>query len=177
MKKNFLIVMAVCGAVLAVSAVLNSKNYGKAFKPAEGASPADLKKAPDFTLLDINGNERRLSDYKGKVIILDFWATWCPPCKAEVPHFIELHNAYKDRGLEIIGVTLDHNAEKVAQSFAEENGINYVVLLGNRSVTDLYGGIMSIPTTFVIDRDGLIKKRYLGYQDKEVFERDIKELL
>lgn len=133
--------------------------------------------APDFSLLDINGNEITLSNFKGNVVILDFWATWCPPCKAEIPHFIELQNEYRDEGLKIIGVSLDWNAERILGSFAEENGINYTLLIGNDDVTDLYGGIMSIPTTFVIDRDGGIRKRYIGYKEKEVFEKDVKELL
>lgn len=177
MKKNFLIIVLVSAAIVAVFAAVNATNSGRVSKVGEGPSSAGFKKAPDFTLSDINGKKTNLSDYKGKVVILDFWATWCPPCKAEIPHFIALYNEYREEGLEIIGVTLDHNAEEVARTFAEQNGINYTVLLGNRSVSDLYGGIMSIPTTFVIDRDGLIRKKYLGYQDKEVFEKDILELL
>jgi peroxiredoxin len=135
------------------------------------------KPAPDFVLMDISGNETRLSDFKGNVVILDFWATWCPPCRAEIPHFIELYSEYKDDGLAIIGVTMDWNASRQAGPFAAENGINYTVLIGNRETADLYGGIVSIPTTFIIDRDGGLRKKYIGYQDKSVFEKDIKELL
>jgi len=144
---------------------------------ARGSKEETFKQAPDFTLKDISGNERMLSDFSGKVVILDFWATWCPPCKAEIPHFVELYDAHKDEGLEIIGVSLDRNAEKVVGAFAEENKVNYTLLVGDNHVTDLYGGIMSIPTTFVIDRDGRITKRFVGYRDKEVFEEAIKELL
>jgi len=133
--------------------------------------------APDFTLLDINGNDIKLSDFKGQVIILDFWATWCPPCKAEIPHFIELYDEYNSEGLEIIGVSLDWNAQRLLGPFVEENNINYRLLIGDEEVTNLYGGIMSIPTTFIIDRDGGIRNRYIGYRSKEVFEKDIKELL
>lgn len=135
------------------------------------------KQAPEFTLLDIDGNKVSLSDFKGKVVILDFWATWCPPCIAEIPHFIELYDEYKNRGLEVIGISVDWNGQRVVPPFAEESGINYVLLLGDDEVTDLYGGIISIPTTFILDREGSIRKRYMGYRDKEVFERDIKELL
>lgn len=135
------------------------------------------KQAPEFTLLDIDGNKVSLSDFKGKVVILDFWATWCPPCIAEIPHFIELYDEYKNRGLEVIGISVDWNGQRVVPSFAEERGMNYILLLGDDEVTDLYGGIISIPTTFILDREGGIRKRYMGYRDKEVFERDIKELL
>ena len=136
-----------------------------------------IKKAPEFTLLDIDGARTSLSDFKGKVIILDFWATWCPPCKAEIPHFVELYDEYKDKGLEVIGISLDSNPEKALPPFIEEYGINYTMLIGDRDVTDSYGGIMSIPTTFVIDRDGGIRKKYIGYRDKNIFEKDIEELL
>jgi cytochrome c biogenesis protein CcmG/thiol:disulfide interchange protein DsbE len=135
------------------------------------------KTAPDFALMDISGDETRLSDFRGKVVILDFWATWCPPCRAEIPHFIELYSEYKDNGLEIIGVTMDWNASRQAGPFAAENGMNYTVLIGDRKTADLYGGIVSIPTTFIIDREGGLRKKYIGYQDKSVFEKDIKELL
>lgn len=177
MKKKFFIVALSIGLIITIFVV------GKIMRPSKAPvvsiidKKAVFKPAPDFTLFDIHGSERRLKDFKGKVIILDFWATWCPPCKAEIPHFIELYNEYKNEGLEIIGVALDWNAERVVPQFAEEAGMNYTVLLGNRDVTDLYGGIISIPTTFVIDREGGIRKKYIGYRDKEVFEEDIKELL
>ncbi len=136
-----------------------------------------IELAPDFTLKDLSGRNISLSNFEGKVIILDFWASWCPPCREEIPHFIELYNQYKEKGLEIVGVALDAKGIDVVQPFSEGMGINYTVLIGNRAVTDLYGGIFSIPTTYVIDREGGIRKKYIGYRDKEVFEVDIKELI
>lgn len=133
--------------------------------------------APDFTLKDINGNAMSLGDFKGKVVILDFWATWCPPCREEIPHFKELYTQYKEKGLEIIGVALDDGGLQDVKPFAEENGINYPILLGNDKVTRDYGGIKGIPTTFVIDRQGNIIEKFLGYRQKEVFEKIIKKLL
>lgn len=136
-----------------------------------------FKLAPEFSLKDINGAEKKLSDFKDKVVIIDFWATWCPPCREEIPHFIDLYSQYKDQGLEIIGIALDQDGERKVPAFAASNNINYTVLLGGEEVSDLYGGISAIPTTFVLDRDGNIVKKYIGYREKTVFEKDIKELL
>lgn len=175
-KKSFIVVLSI-GLIITIFVVVKvvrlSRTPGVSIKDKK----AVFKPAPDFMLFDIHGSERRLADFKGKVVILDFWATWCPPCKAEIPHFIELYNEYKDEGLEIIGVSLDRNAGRVVGPFTEENGINYTVLLGDRDITDLYGGIISIPTTFIIDREGGIRKKYIGYRDKYEFESAIKELL
>jgi peroxiredoxin len=135
------------------------------------------KKAPEFSLKDINGVERKLSDFRNKVVIIDFWATWCPPCKEEIPHFIDLYSQYKGQGLEIIGIALDQNGANAVKEFTAKNKINYTVLLGNNEVSDLYGGIDAIPTTFILDKDTNIRKKYIGYNEKNVFEKDIKELL
>jgi peroxiredoxin len=139
--------------------------------------PFDIKPAPDFELPDVNGKKVKLSDFKGKVIILNFWATWCPPCRAEIPGFIELYKKYKDKGVEIIGISLDEGGVKDVVPFMKEFGINYHILIGNYKVTQDYGGIRGIPTTFVIDKKGNIRAKYVGYRPKEVFERDIIMLL
>jgi cytochrome c biogenesis protein CcmG/thiol:disulfide interchange protein DsbE len=173
MKKRVFISIIFIFGVIAFFWVSDLAGIRKAKEAKEGV----FAPAPDFTLKDIYGNKKTLSDFKDKVIILDFWATWCPPCREEVPHFIELYDEYKDKGLEIIGVTLERDLEGVVVPFVYERGINYTVLMGDRDVTEAYGGIMSIPTTFIIDREGMIRKRYIGYRDKEVFREDIKELL
>jgi len=141
------------------------------------AKKAGSKTAPEFSLKDLSGAEKKLSDFKGKVLIIDFWATWCPPCRNEIPHFVSLYNQYKSEGLEIIGVALDQNPRNALPGFIKDNGINYTILLGNSKVCDLYGGVSAIPTTFIIDKAGNIVKKYIGYNDKEVFENEIKELL
>ena len=143
-------------------------------------TPKDKKgwgNAPDFTLSKLGGGEFTLSALKGKVIILDFWATRCPPCRREIPDFIHLYKKYKDKGLEIVGVVLDKDKEASVGPFAKKMGINYTTVFGNREVTNKYKGIRYIPTTFIIDRNGNIAKKHVGFVKKEVFEAEIKELL
>jgi len=133
--------------------------------------------APDFTLPELEGNSLTLSDFKGKVIILNFWATWCPPCRREIPDFVELYENYKDKGLLIIGVNLDGGDRSSVKQFSEKYKINYSVVLGNVNVTEDYGGIRAIPTTFIIDREGNIREKYIGYQPGTTFENAVKRLL
>jgi len=133
------------------------------------------KKAVEFTLNDINGNRIALANYNGKVVILDFFADWCPPCRQEIPDFIALEKQYGGQGFSMIGVALvDRNA---AKAFSDKMGINYPILIDDGNVSAAYGPIRSIPTTFVIDKEGKIAKVYIGYRPKDVFEKDIKELL
>ena len=140
-------------------------------------SAAALKTAPDFDLKKLSGGRARLSDYRGKVVILDFWATWCPPCLKEIPDFVELQNKYGDKGLAILGLSLDQDPKRVLAPFVKKYQMNYPVLLTDGKVERIYGGITGIPTTFVIDRKGEIYKRYVGFRSKNVFEEDIKALL
>jgi peroxiredoxin len=140
---------------------------------------ADAKKANlDFTVSDMNGRPVALSSFKGKVIVLDFWATWCPPCKAEIPGFVELQEAYGSQGLQMVGVSVDDPAEKLPP-FATEFKMNYPVLvgLGRDDLQDAYGPMWGIPTTFVISRDGKICRKHSGMVGKEQYEEVIKGLL
>ena len=139
------------------------------------ASPVEKGTAPQFTLSDIHGRSVSLSEYRGKVVILDFWATWCPPCKKEIPDFIALQNQYAMQGLQVIGIGLDEPS-KVA-SFVKQYGINYPVVVGDDAVANLYGGVTGIPTTFIIDKQGKIGKRFEGFTERSVFEAELKKLL
>lgn len=131
--------------------------------------------APDVILRDMDGNTVQLSDFKGKVIILDFFATWCPPCRQEIPDFIALQKEYADQGFAMIGVSLTPSDD--VKPFAEKLGINYTILIGDDKSNAAYGPIRSIPTTFIIDKEFNIAKKYIGFRPKEIFENDIKELL
>jgi thiol-disulfide isomerase/thioredoxin len=144
---------------------------------APAPAPAKVNAAPHFSLMDLKGKKHELKDYLGKVVILDFWATWCGPCRMELPHLKELNKRYKGKGLEIIGVSLDAQGKEVVEPFVKKNEIDFVSLLGNAEVVKAYGNVRAIPTTFLIDRKGIVQKVYKGYQDIAVFEADIQKLL
>lgn len=133
------------------------------------------ERAPEFTLQDMDGNNVNLSDFKGDAVILNFFASWCPPCRQEVPDFVELQNKYGPEGFSIIGISLV-SAEDT-KSFAKKMGVNYPMLIDDSVVSAVYGPIRSIPTTYILDRDHKIVKMYIGGKPKEVFENDIKALL
>jgi thiol-disulfide isomerase/thioredoxin len=137
------------------------------------AKPANL----DFAIKDLEGKDVKLSAYKGKVILLNFWATWCGPCKAEIPGFVELQDKYK-KDLVVIGYSVDDTADK-ARPFMTEYKMNYPVLLGlgREDVQDAYGPIWGIPASFLISKDGKLCKRHMGIAPKETFEKEIKALL
>ena len=143
--------------------------------------------APDFTLADLDGNWVSLSELKGKVVLLNFWGTWCGPCRREIPDFIKLAEKYKKDGLEIVGITLTSGSPENIQSFSDKWGINYTLLTdieGNETqvVTAKYGQvtgqrITGIPTTFIIDREGYIRQRYVGPRSESIFYRDLEPYL
>ena len=110
-------------------------------------------------------------------MILDFWATWCGPCRVEIPHFVRLQSKYRAQGLAIVGLSLDEDGEKSVRPFAEEHDVNYTMLLANKDTANLYGGIVGIPTTFVLDRQGRIVKKFIGVAPPEAFEETVRPLL
>jgi peroxiredoxin len=135
------------------------------------------KHAPDFALKDANGKLVHLTDYQGKVVLLDFWATWCGPCKVEIPWFMEFQRKYKDRGFEVVGVSMDDDGWKTITPYVEQKKINYRVVLGDDKTGDQYGGLEALPTTFVIDRNGRIASIHVGLTDKKDFSDAIEKLL
>jgi peroxiredoxin len=135
------------------------------------------KHAPDFALKDANGKLVHLADYQGKVVLLDFWATWCGPCQEEIPWFTEFQRKYKDRGFEVVGVSMDDDGWKAINPFVARKKINYRVVLGDDKTGDQYGGLEALPTTFVIDRNGRIASVHVGLAGKKDFEDAIEQLL
>jgi thiol-disulfide isomerase/thioredoxin len=132
--------------------------------------------APEFSLPALTGQTLDLSAYRGKVVLLDFWATWCDPCRDKIPHLVELQNKYRDQGLQIIGVSMDDESAPVREFYQRFN-MNYPVAMGNAKTGELYGGVLGLPIAFLIGRDGRIEAKHIGATDISVFEREIKTLL
>jgi peroxiredoxin len=145
----------------------------------QGGSTAAVSQnslAPDFSLIDLDGQNLKLSSYRGKVVILDFWATWCDPCRDEIPHFVEMQNKYRGQGLQIIGVSMDDDPQPV-HDFYSKFKMNYPVVMGNAQTGSLYGGILGLPITFVIGGNGRIVAKHIGATENSVFEKEVEDLL
>ena len=139
--------------------------------------PSHSYQAPDFELSDLNGNPVHLSDFRGKAVVLNFWATWCAPCRREIPWFIEYQREYGPRGLQIIGVSMDDGGRDAIAPFVRRAGINYVVLQCDSQVRALYGGVDELPTSYYISRDGNVLAFVDGVISKSEVENNIKEVL
>ena len=178
---RFLISLA---AALVVAGYLTG--CGSESRSVKAANPVkadkDRKPAPEFALKDADGKTVRLEDYKGKVVLLDFFATWCGPCKIEIPWFMEFERQNKDKGFSVLGVSMDDEGWEVVKPFLTELGVNYRVVIGNDATAQIYGGVDALPTTFLIDRNGKIAAVHIGLTDfgpkgKKVFEDGIAQLL
>lgn len=133
--------------------------------------------APAWELRDLDGEIVRWSDFEGKVVAVNFWATWCPPCRIEIPGFTQLQEEYGDDGFVIVGISLDEAPPSVVAEFSEEMEVNYPVVMGDPAVVAAFGGVRGLPTTFIIDREGMIRSVHTGYLAKNAFGRAIKPLL
>ena len=133
--------------------------------------------APDFTLEKLDGGSIKLSDLRGKAVLLNFWATWCGPCKIETPWLVEMQKEYGSQGLQVIGIAMDDSGKDEIARFAKDMGVNYPVLLGKEAVGDEYGGVPALPESFFIGRDGKIVDRIIGLKGRSEIEDSIKKAL
>jgi thiol-disulfide isomerase/thioredoxin len=146
-------------------------NQAQAFGPAKGSA------APDFELKSLDGKSVQLSSLKGKAVLVNFWATWCEPCKIEMPWLVDLQKKYGPDGLQIVGVAMDDSGEKTISDFARKMQVNYTILLGTEKVADQWGGVDGLPTSFFLDRDGKVVDRAMGLVSESVIEDAIKKSL
>ncbi len=136
-----------------------------------------IGQAPSFTLPDLDGNQVQFSDYSGKIVILNFWASWCVPCRIEIPQLIDLYNRYRDRGVQVLGIAVDPAGPEALRAFSDELNVNYPMLVGDEKTFYEFGGLVGLPTTFVIDQHGTILSRHMGLVDPSIFEKQILVLL
>ena len=163
---------ALLAGLLTVTACQSTGSVAAAVKKEK-----DRRLAPDFTLKDAMGRPVKLSDYKGKVVLLNFWATWCGPCKIEIPWFIEFEQTFKDKGFAVLGVSMDEEGWDIVKPYLERSKINYRVLIGDDMTAQNYGGVDSLPTSFLLDKEGRIASTHIGLVSKSVYQNDINTLL
>jgi peroxiredoxin len=157
---------------------MNKLLVGVCLLPLFVFADTDAKTAPDFSRVDASGHKVQLSKYKGKVVLLDFWATWCTGCKEEIPWFVEFAARYRKNGLAVLGVSMDEDGWKVVKPFlAEKMKIPYPIVIGDDAMAQQFGGIQNMPVTLLIDRQGRIAYSHVGVVDRAKFEGEIQELL
>ena len=174
---HFRLTAAIAAAITAGVFLQGCSRSGSSVDAASAKAERERHQAPDFALKDADGRWVRLSDYRGKVVLLDFWATWCPPCKIEIPWFIDLERKDKDRGLAVLGVSMDDEGWDVVRPFLSQVGVNYPVVIGDDRTAESYGGIDALPTTFLIDRTGRIAAVHVGLASRKDFEDGVERLL
>ena len=167
MRRLVLLIVVIAIAIAVYEA---ARRQGGTHAGAMGAA------APAFSLNDIDGKPLTLANHRGKVVLLNFWATWCTPCRAEIPQFVEFQNKYGPQGLQIIGISMDDDATPV-RAFYQQFKMNYPVAIGTATLADSYGGVLGLPVTFLIGRDGTIAAKYVGATDLAALQKKIEAMV
>lgn len=168
--KHLLILIALIGLVAAMVVGVRHRTLGP--KITSGEHPL----APEFSVRSLDGGTIDLKALHGKVVLINFWATWCEPCRDEIPRFVELQNRYGSKGLQIVGVSMDDDVAPVRR-FSADYKLNYPVALGGAKLGELYGGVLGLPISFLLERDGTIYARHVGAVDPALLEKEISHLL
>jgi cytochrome c biogenesis protein CcmG, thiol:disulfide interchange protein DsbE len=163
-------------AILAVIAFIATRHWSKPTGPMRRGNAVTHPLAPDFSVTDLSGQTLQLARYRGKVVLLNFWATWCAPCRSEIPRFVDLQNEYDRQGLQIVGISLDDDP-RLVHAFYQQLRMNYPVAIGDAKFAEKYGGVLGLPVSFLIGRDGRIYAKYVGETDISRIEPEIKSLL
>jgi thiol-disulfide isomerase/thioredoxin len=159
--------------LFAVSAALSACDPKTQFPAIVASATPALGSAPAWHLKDLDGNDVSSDQFKGKVVVLDFWATWCVPCRIEIPGYVRLQKKYAQDGLVIVGVSLDQEGPAIVKKYVADHGVSYRIVMGDDDIVNAFGGIDAYPTTFIIDRDGIIRDRKIGVQATDKFEKRI----
>jgi cytochrome c biogenesis protein CcmG/thiol:disulfide interchange protein DsbE len=169
MRTRVLVAVGLAALVLATFIVLQRL-------PHTQVDPSKHGIAPDFSLTDLDGRKITLDAYRGKVVLLNFWATWCEPCRAEIPRFIQFQNTYGTQGLQVLGISMDDDSKPV-HKFRDEFRLNYPVAMGDAKLGESYGGVLGLPITFLIDPQGRIFAKHIGAVDPAIIENELRKLL
>jgi len=174
------LVVALAGAFLLYrnwQSGLETKKTAPGTAAGTAATPSGPRIAPPFSLPDTNGNLYSSAQLAGKPAVINFFATWCPPCREEIPGFVEVYNKHRSKGFELVGIALDTDTRGNLPGFLMNNKIGYRILFGDLATARAYGGVSSIPTTFFVGKDGEIKNVHVGYMDRDAFDKEVMKLL
>jgi thiol-disulfide isomerase/thioredoxin len=183
--KGFLLIILLAVTATSFSGC-NFNNWLKASAQENGASKGPLPVAPDATFKDLDGKDVTLASLKGKVVVLNFWATWCEPCQVEIPWMIDLQQKYAEKGFTLLGAAMDDEGKSVVEPFVQNTEfdvdghkmkMNYPIVLGNDDISSKFGGLIGLPTTVVITREGKIAKRFIGLANRDQLEKEVKAQL
>jgi peroxiredoxin len=171
------IVLIVVAVVISLMLVFGIQKTRRSQPLQSGAGKLQGQPAPDFSLASLDGKTLKLSDFHGKAVLLNFWATWCEPCKIEMPWFVELQKKYEAQGFTVLGVAMDDASPSDIAEFAKKMGVNYPIVIGKETVGDQYGGIPYLPSTFYIGRDGKVVDRVFGLVSRSEIESNIQKAM